>query len=247
MYLLPVSFIAGMLTVLAPCVFPLLPAIIGGSVRDGSHAHRPFVIVSSLVISIVLFTLLLKASTLCVSTPPHLLAYISASLLTLVGLTYIFPSWWSRVPGMNMFSVWSNKLAGKGMFMKKGFAGDVIIGIALGLIFSSCSPTYFVIIATVLPVHYALGALYITAYALGLGGVLLLVSFLGQKMVDKLEWATHPDSWLRKAIGILFIVLAIGIATGTDLSVQDYLVGNDHVKSIHTENSLLDFFHIDRI
>jgi cytochrome c biogenesis protein CcdA len=35
MLLLLISFIAGILTVLAPCILPLLPVIIGGSLSDG--------------------------------------------------------------------------------------------------------------------------------------------------------------------------------------------------------------------
>src|SRR3990167_6176774 len=47
MALLVISFIAGILTVLAPCVLPLLPVIVGGSLAGGSppppggHEHQP--------------------------------------------------------------------------------------------------------------------------------------------------------------------------------------------------------------
>ena len=69
--LLLVSFVAGVLTIAAPCVLPLLPVIVGGSiVRTDSDAavatrqwFRPVVIAVGLVVSIIVFTLALKATT----------------------------------------------------------------------------------------------------------------------------------------------------------------------------------------
>ena len=61
------SLVAGLLTVLAPCVLPLLPVILGGSmVREERDRWRPFIIAGSLVASLILFTLLLKASTVLI-------------------------------------------------------------------------------------------------------------------------------------------------------------------------------------
>ena len=54
MFLLFTAFIAGALTVLAPCVLPLLPIIIGGSVSgDTTDRRRPFIITGSLAVSLI--------------------------------------------------------------------------------------------------------------------------------------------------------------------------------------------------
>lgn len=67
-YLL-VSFIAGILTVMAPCVFTLLPVILGGSLT-GTSWKKPATIIASLSISIFVFTLILKASTALIDIHP---------------------------------------------------------------------------------------------------------------------------------------------------------------------------------
>ena len=55
------AFIAGLITVLAPCVLPLLPVIIGGSVTGGTaDKSRPLVVTGALVGSLFIFTVLLK-------------------------------------------------------------------------------------------------------------------------------------------------------------------------------------------
>lgn len=70
---LGLAFAAGILTVAAPCVLPLLPVVVGGAmVRAGDERRarwRPFIIAGSLVISVVLFTLLLKATTALLGIP----------------------------------------------------------------------------------------------------------------------------------------------------------------------------------
>lgn len=89
-----ISFFAGILTVLAPCVLPLLPVILGGSLAGHGKA-RPYIIIGSLIASLLLFTLLLKASTVLIQVDPAVWEYISGGLLVLFSVTLIFPRAWT--------------------------------------------------------------------------------------------------------------------------------------------------------
>jgi cytochrome c biogenesis protein CcdA/thiol-disulfide isomerase/thioredoxin len=206
------------LTVLAPCILPLLPVIIGGSVQGGSN-KRAFTVIASLVISIVLFTLLIKVSSVFLNVSPDVWKYISGVILLALALIMLFPKIWEKIPFVGKLSVSSNKALGKG-FQKKTLWGDVITGAALGPVFSTCSPTYFVILATVLPASFALGLVYLTAYALGLGSVLLAISVFGQKVADKLNIAADPNGPFKKIVGVLFLLVALGIISGYDKKLQ---------------------------
>lgn len=218
-----ISFIAGILTVLAPCILPLLPVIIGGSVADGENKHKSGVIIISLIVSIVLFTLLLKFSTVFVSIPPVVWASISGGILIAFGFISLFPKLWETLPFISKLSVNSNKLVGRG-FMKKSTGGDILIGSALGPVFSSCSPTYFVILATVLPTSFAKGLLYLFVYALGLGLMLFLIARLGQRFTSRLENISDPRGWFKRGLGILFILVGVFVISGLDKKVQTAVV-----------------------
>ncbi len=63
------SFVAGILTILAPCVLPVLPVVLAGSVTEKKWWY-PYLVTLSLALSVVLFTVLLKASTLLIDIPP---------------------------------------------------------------------------------------------------------------------------------------------------------------------------------
>jgi cytochrome c biogenesis protein CcdA len=163
MLLFLISFIAGAITVLAPCILPLLPVIIGGTLSEGGiggfNKKKAFTIILSLGVSVIVFTLLLKVSTLFIDIPEYVWKWISGGIVIFLGLITIFPSLW-ETEMMARLSTKSNILLGKGN-QKKSFWGDVVVGAALGPVFSTCSPTYFIVLATVLPVRPALGLLYL--------------------------------------------------------------------------------------
>lgn len=238
MTLLVVSFIAGVLTVLAPCVLPLLPVVIGSSV-SGRNKLTPYVVVGSLSVSIILFTYLLKASTAFITIPEQVWMYISGGIITFFGTTLIFPGFWEHIPGMAKFSARSNKLVGAG-YQKKSLWGDVLIGAALGPIFSSCSPTYFVILASVLPVSFVLGTTYLLAYVVGLALVLLAVALLGERFSGKLSSLADPHGWFKHALGIVFIVLGVAIAFGIEKRIETALLNSGIFDITIIEQRLLD-------
>jgi cytochrome c-type biogenesis protein len=233
-----VSFIAGILTVLAPCVLPLLPVIIGGSISDGNNKHKSSVIIVSLIVSIILFTLILKFSTALVMIPPIVWQSISGGILILISISMIFPGLWEKLPFIGGLSRNSNAVMGKG-YQKKSIWGDIIIGMALGPVFSSCSPTYFVILATVLPAHFAIGMLYLLAYALGLGIILFLIARFGQRLTSKLEGVSDPKGWFKKGIGILFLLVGIFVLFGLDKKVQTAILNGGFFDVTKVEQVLL--------
>ena len=117
MTFLVIAFFAGMLTVLAPCILPLLPVVIGSSAAARSKL-TPYIVVGSLALSIIVFTYLLKASTAFVTIPPQVWTYLSGGILALFGLTLLFPALWEQVPGLALLSSRYNKLVGTG-YQKK--------------------------------------------------------------------------------------------------------------------------------
>lgn len=238
MILLIVSFFAGILTVLAPCILPLLPVVVGTSATARSK-YTPYVIVGSLGLSIIIFTYILKASTALIMVPPEFWMYLSGGILILFGLTLVFPMIWENRL-LAKLSGRSNMLLGSG-YQRKSLWGDAIVGAALGPIFSTCSPTYFVILASVLPVSFFLGTLYLLSYVVGLSLVLLLIAMLGQRFADKLAWLSDPKSKFKKIIGLLFIILGLSIALGYEKKLETAILDSGYFDITKVEQKLLRF------
>ena len=225
-----VSFVAGILTVLAPCILPLLPVIIGGSsLQDKNQGklslRRPVTIIVSLVLSVVIFSLLLKATTTLLGIPTIVWAVISGGIVLLFGINLLFPILWDKFMMKTGLATLTNRLMGQSQG-KVGFKRDIILGSALGPVFNSCSPTYALIVAVILPVSFIAGVGYLVAYSIGLGLILLLISIFGRLLVSKMKWMSNPHGIFQRVIGVLFIIVGVSVIFGVDKSVQAYLLGN---------------------
>ncbi len=235
MSLLLLSFLAGILTVLAPCAFMLLPVIIGGSIGKGS-SYRPYIITLSLGLSLFLFTLLLKATSILINIDPTFLKYLSGITVIILGLISLFPNIWDTISFRLNLSGNSDQLLNKAQ-KKDGILGAVLTGAALGPVFSACSPTYVYILTTVLRQNFQDGLLNIFAYILGLSVIMLGVGLLGRRFTQKLKWAINPSGIFKKVIAVIFILVGIAIITGFDKQIQSNLVSFSPISQF--EESLL--------
>ena len=231
MALLLVCFVAGVLTVASPCVLPLLPVIVGGSAArsapDGAIAdrqwYRPIVIAGALTASIVLFSLLLVATTVLLGVPRFVWQLIAGGIVVALGVTLLFPRLWDAVMTATGIQRRANQALDRS-YRRGGLLGDILLGAALGPTFSSCSPTFALVMATVLPASFGAGVLYVTVYAVGLSATLLLVGFLGATFARRLGWLSRPDGWFRRTIGALFILVGLAVILGIDHQVQAFLL-----------------------
>lgn len=224
------AFIAGVLTTLAPCVLPMLPVIVGGSIAgQGSDRKRAYVITASLGVSVVLFTLVLKASTAFIDIPPQVWAYLSGGLLIALGLVSLFPGIWERASAvMSLQARTTGRLSEARQ--RNGFTGQILTGAALGPVFSSCSPLYAYVVVTVLPAEFSYGMLLLGAYVVGLCGTLLIISLLGQRFVRRMGWAADPHGWFRRGLGIVFILVGIFVLTGADKDLQAWIIEHSPIR-----------------
>ncbi|HSW65641.1 MAG TPA: cytochrome c biogenesis protein CcdA [Bacillota bacterium] len=230
MFLLFSAFVAGVLTVLAPCVLPLLPIIIGGSLSgDQADRKRPLIITLSLAVSLIVSTLLLKATTLLVHIPPRSIAYISGSLIILLGIALLFPLAYAVIMSRLGVEQKAQGLLGQG-YRNKSWLGPLVIGVALGPVFSSCSPVYAYILASVLPANFAQAFVYIVSYVLGLSALLLLIGYYGQRLVARIRFASNPNGWFQRTIAILFIVVGLLVFTGYDKQFQVWVTAHTPFK-----------------
>ena len=242
MFLLLTSFLAGVLTVFAPCVLILLPVIVGSSMLSDADQkldrRKPYIISISLGVSVLLFTLLLKASTVLIGVDPQVWKSVSGSIVIILGLSLLFPLLWARMSNSVGLENSSNNLLRRAS-KKSGVFGYILTGAALGPVFSACSPIYAVILATVLPVNFVLGLVYMTFYAAGLTITLLVISLAGRRFTKRLNWVAKPHGWFRRILAILLIIVGVSVITGFDKKVQSWTLKNVSFSMINIEAKLI--------
>lgn len=232
-----ISFIAGFLTVIAPCSLFLLPTILVGSASERNPV-RPWAVVLSLGLSVFIFSLIVKGTSLAFLVPDTVWIWFSGALLTLFGLSLIFPRAWDGLVSkwsLEKSKNWLNRSS-----EKSGMRGAILLGVSLGPVFSTCSPTFAVLLAVILPHSFLQGMFYIALFVLGMMIPFLLIAIGGQKMVKNLRFAANPQGWFRKSLGVMLVLVGLVIFTGFQKTVEKALIERGYLGAVEFEQALLE-------
>ncbi len=237
-----ISILAGVLTVLAPCILPLLPIVVGSSTGgDRQLSKRSIIVISSLSVSVIIFTLLLKASTLLIAVPQSFWNTLSGSILILVGLAIALPNLWSRITFLQNITNLANGVMGVGR-QKNSYVGDMMTGTVLGPVFTTCSPTYLYIIATVIPIGIVEGTIYLLGFTAGLAFSLVLIAIYGGVLVKKITNHMTATVNIKRGFGVLIILVGLAIMSGYDKRIETAILDAGYGATIKIEESLIERF-----
>ncbi len=229
-----ISFFSWILTVLAPCVLPLLPVILWGSLA-GKSKKRPYIIIASLIVSLFLFTIILKASTILIDVDPSFWEYFAGWLLVLFSVTLIFPKVWTKlmhITGIERFSQNSLESANQ----REWIGWPIALGAALWPVFSSCNPTYTILLATILPASITQGLIGLLAYFIGLWIILLLIVHFGRSIIGRFAFFSNPNGIFRKVLGIIILIVWILVLTGYIKKIETYIIE----KNVFINTNMID-------
>ncbi len=219
--LIAFAFLAGIVTILSPCILPVLPIVLSSSV-DTSGKWRPFGVVLSFVLSFTFFTLFLSTIVRFSGIPVESLRFLSIIILIIFGLSLLIPQ----------FQILVERLFGKLTSLapqnqnRTGLWGGIIIGLSLGLLWTPCvGPILASVISLALTGSVTTQAFVITlSYALGTAIPMFIVMQTGNMALQKVPWLTRNTSSIQKAFGVLMIITAIGIFFNIDRTFQTFIL-----------------------
>jgi cytochrome c-type biogenesis protein len=227
--LLLVAFVGGLLTVLSPCILPVLPVLLSGTVGGRG---RPLGIVTGFVGSFVLFTLFLSTLVSALHLSPDALRWAAITLLLIFGLTLMVPALHSGFERLTA-RLQPRHTAGTA----DGFAGGLLLGATLGLIWTPCvGPVLASVITLALSNQVTAFAAAVTlAYALGVAAPMFAVMLGGQRL-SRLPALSRNLERLQQVFGSVLVLFALGMVFGLDRTVQTYIV--EHVPYVQGLTSL---------
>lgn len=216
------AFLAGIITVLSPCILPILPILLSAGLGQGNY--RPYGIILGIIISFTFFTLTLTALVQTSGISPDLLRTIALILICFFGLTLLFPSLETFVTRITRpLAKVGNKLS---HFQESstGFVAGFIMGFALGLIWAPCAGPILATITTVVATDAITSrAILLTlAYATGTALPMLFIIKSGSAITAKITRITPYTELIRKAFGILIILSALAIWFHLDVKLQQF-------------------------
>lgn len=239
MYFAFVSIVAGIFTAFTPCVLPMIPLMLAGSEVKQDNKYKKIKIISSLILSVFVFTLLLKYSTILIDVNLDYLKIFSGLIIMSIGVLTFYPNLWVKIMQATNIRNKIQELSGDiGKNVKGKSYRDYVLGATLGPIFSSCSPTYFVILATVLPVSFYLGILYLMLYCTGLGFSLYIISIFGESIINFINKNKKIENMTTKIIAVILFVTGLIIVLGYDTYIEKKLPTSKVIQNV--EGKLLE-------
>jgi hypothetical protein len=112
--------------------------------------------------------------------------------------------------------------------------------VSLWPVFSSCSPTYALILAVILPTSFFVWFINLVSYILWLSLMLLLISTFWQSIVKRLKILANPKSNFKKILWVIFLLVGVFLLTWIDKKIESYILDNWYLWPIDFEQSILD-------
>ncbi len=218
------GYVAGALTILSPCVLPLVPIVLGGAAQGGRWG--PLALAGGLVVSFTATGFLVATLGASVGLDGEALRLVGAAMLALFGLVLLVPQAQHAVERMaGPVAGWAG--ARQAGLERHGAAGQAGIGALLGLVWSPCvGPTLGA--ATVLAAqgdNLREVAVVMLAFGLGIASVLLAIALAGRQLLTK--WRARlmrTGTGGRRILGVLLLATGIFIGTGFDRVIEAALV-----------------------
>ena len=221
--LLLFAFLAGIITVLSPCVLPILPILLAAGAGQGKY--RPLGIILGVVISFTFFTLSLAAIIRATGLSANGLRYTAIGLIVCFGLMMIFPRlglWFEQFTAR--IASLGNKIQTASTTTGTGFWSGFILGIALGLIWTPCAGPILATVTTLV----ALNAITFTtvlitlAYSLGSALPMFAIVYGSSTLAQSITGISVYSNAIRTIFGLLMLLSAAAIALHADVVLQQF-------------------------
>lgn len=210
------SFLAGALSTLSPCVLPLLPILVGSALM--THRFGLFALAAGLTSSFTIVGILVASVGAVIGLDQEVFRFIAAVLLVLVGIVLLSPLLQER------FAVALSGVSGSGQSLlnhvsANGLFGQFLLGLLLGLVWSPCvGPTLgATIILASQGQNLAHATLVMALFGSGASAPLVVLGMLSRQASEKSRGKLlAAGSAGKKVLGVLLLSLGFLILTGAD-------------------------------
>lgn len=223
---LVLAFLAGILSILSPCVLPLLPVVLGAAVAQ--HRAGPAALALGLALSFVAIGLFVATIGFNLGITGDFFRALAAVLMVGFGMVLCLPPLQVRLAAAGgPVSQWTNERFGG--VSGQGLPGQFGVGLLLGAVWSPCvGPTLGA--ASVLAAQgLDLGAVALTMFAFGVGAglPLLLLGLLSrQALMRARNRMLAAGQGMKMALGGIFVIVGVLILSGLDKQLETLLVQN---------------------
>lgn len=221
---LALALLAGLLSILSPCVLPLVPIVLGAAISE--HRFGPVALAAGLAVSFTVLGLLIAVAGFSLGIDADALRMTAAVVMAGLGVVLMLPAFQVRVAtAAGPVANWTEQNFGG--FSTAGLGGQFAVGVLLGAVWSPCVGPTLGAASLLASQGRDLGQVGVTmaAFGVGAGLPLALLGFASRPWLARMrEKMLAAGKHGKMALGILFVVVGIAIVSGLDKRLETMLV-----------------------
>jgi len=221
---LSLSFVAGGLSILSPCVLPILPLVLGAAASE--QKWGPAALAAGLSVSFVAIGLFVATVGFSIGLDADVFRYVAATMMVAIGIVLVLPRLAAplAMAGGPIANWADQRMDG---LRASGLPGQFAIGFLLGAVWSPCVGPTLGAASLLAAQGRDLGEVAVVMLAFGAGAALPLLA-LGMLSREAMMRGRHllvsAGKGLKAGLGAMFIAIGILVLTSLDKAVETALV-----------------------
>ncbi|MCY1275781.1 Protein DipZ [compost metagenome] len=217
MLLLLLAYLGGVLTILSPCILPVLPFVFASAGQRFSRSGLP--LLAGMALTFALVASLATVGGNWIVTANQWGRWAALALLALFGVALLLPRVAERLTRPLVAA--GNRLSDSAQSGGPRPGASFLLGIATGLLWAPCAGPILGLILTGAALQGASldSALLLLAYAAGAATSLGLAVLLGGKVFTAMKRSLGVGEWLKRGLGATMLAGVGAIALGMDTGV----------------------------
>lgn len=221
---LGLAFLAGLLSILSPCVLPLVPLVLGAAV--GAHRYGPVALAGGVTLSFVAIGLFVATVGFGIGLDGGVFRQAAAVMMILIGAVLAMPALQMRLAAAGgPVSNWADQRIGA--LQARGLGGQFVVGLLLGAVWSPCVGPTLGAASLLAAQGRSLGQVALTMAVFGVGAAipLLALGLVSRQALGRWrDRLTSGGSLAKTALGLLLVLVGVMIVTGLDKRLEILLV-----------------------
>jgi len=218
MLLLILAYLGGVLTIVSPCILPVLPFVFARTGQPFVRSGLPLLLGMALTFALV--ASLAAVGGAWVAQFNQYGRWVALAFVTLFGLTLLFPHFADRLT-RPLVAAGSRLSEAAGNDSRPRPGASFLIGVATGLLWAPCAGPVLGLVLTGAALQGASvgSTLLLLAYAAGAATSLALALLVGGRVFSAMKRSIGAGEWVRRALGAAMLLGVVAIATGLDTGI----------------------------
>ena len=216
MFLVLAAYLGGILTILSPCILPVLPFVFAWSDQPFVRSGLPILLGMAVTFAVVASLAAVGGG--WVADANHYGRLAAMLLMGLFGFTLLVPRLSERLMRPIVALGFRLSQTAEGARREATFGSSLILGVATGMLWAPCAGPILGLLLTVAALNGASlnTSFLLLAYAVGAATSLAVALLIGGRVFTLMKRSLGAGEWVRRGLGITVLAGVVAIAFGLD-------------------------------